>query len=25
MSYDPWEPSDSPTGVVPPPAHPPFQ
>jgi Zn-dependent protease len=26
MSYDPWEPSDSPTGVVPPPpADPPFQ
>jgi Zn-dependent protease len=25
MSYDPWEPSDSPTGLVPPPADPPFQ
>jgi Zn-dependent protease len=25
MSYDPWEPRDSPTGLAPPPAEPPFQ
>ena len=25
MSYEPWEPRDAPTGLVPPPADPPFQ